>query len=270
MAQNNILYPLIFIILVLVISWAYTVFLFLKSERAQDYRWIIGMMGIPACVALSVSFYQGKTLSQVIAPLSGYLNVSTIVFAIFYPLIFISACAMIAKLSGLAKVNTKKLKSLLSVPSLTLFLVGVAAVFGEEYGWRGYLLPEITRSRGPLIATVIVGIVWALWHGPLVFGLSKLMRVRHPWHVCLVQMGSVFMLSFPFAYMYYMTQSIIAPMIFHYMWNRYNLRVLGNIYHNKPGIIEGNVLLINGEGALGMLLGLGFMLWFVFASPCGM
>jgi hypothetical protein len=39
--------------------------------------------------------------------------------------------------------------------------------FGEEYGWRGFLLPKLLPlGRGP--AYLIGGIIWGLWHAPLV------------------------------------------------------------------------------------------------------
>jgi membrane protease YdiL (CAAX protease family) len=42
-------------------------------------------------------------------------------------------------------------------------------VIGEEIGWRGFLLRGLLRDRSPLVATVVVAIVWALWHSPLYF-----------------------------------------------------------------------------------------------------
>jgi len=48
---------------------------------------------------------------------------------------------------------------------------GLTAV-GEEYGWRGYLLPRLLPG-GEIRATLIGGVVWAVWHLPLlVSGLS--------------------------------------------------------------------------------------------------
>jgi len=38
---------------------------------------------------------------------------------------------------------------------------------GEELGWRGFLLPRLIPTHGPLVAALIVGAVWALWHLPL-------------------------------------------------------------------------------------------------------
>jgi hypothetical protein len=39
--------------------------------------------------------------------------------------------------------------------------------------------------------------------------------------------------------------------------------LLGNIYVNRPGVMVGDVLLINGEGVAGSVLGLGFVAWFL-------
>jgi membrane protease YdiL (CAAX protease family) len=38
---------------------------------------------------------------------------------------------------------------------------------GEELGWRGYALPRLSAAQTPLIASIIVGILWGLWHLPL-------------------------------------------------------------------------------------------------------
>jgi membrane protease YdiL (CAAX protease family) len=39
--------------------------------------------------------------------------------------------------------------------------------FGEEFGWRGYLLPKL-MVLGKLKAYLLLGIVWGLWHLPLI------------------------------------------------------------------------------------------------------
>ncbi len=65
---------------------------------------------------------------------------------------------------------------------LTLFPVivlnGIATVFvgagplGEEGGWRGYFLPLLLPRLGVGRASVVVGVVWALWHLPIMLLFS--------------------------------------------------------------------------------------------------
>lgn len=39
--------------------------------------------------------------------------------------------------------------------------------FGEEFGWRAYLTPKLEELMPTPAAVVVTGVVWALWHGPL-------------------------------------------------------------------------------------------------------
>lgn len=39
--------------------------------------------------------------------------------------------------------------------------------FGEEWGWRGYMMPKLIKLLGKPAAILVGGIIWGLWHAPL-------------------------------------------------------------------------------------------------------
>lgn len=44
--------------------------------------------------------------------------------------------------------------------------LGLTAGLMEELGWRGFLLPHLLQRHSPLVASLLVGLVWGgLWHG---------------------------------------------------------------------------------------------------------
>ena len=57
-----------------------------------------------------------------------------------------------------------------TLPKLVLIFFFFAIVdgpLGEEIGWRGFFLPKLLERSGPIVASLILGVVWFLWHLPL-------------------------------------------------------------------------------------------------------
>ena len=61
------------------------------------------------------------------------------------------------------------LASLAPLPFLSLFVYVffLGGPFGEETGWRGFALPRLQTMQCPLVGSLILGLIWALWHLPI-------------------------------------------------------------------------------------------------------
>ncbi|QCB45566.1 type II CAAX endopeptidase family protein [Hydrogenophaga sp. PAMC20947] len=81
---------------------------------------------------------------------------------------------------------------------LLVFLAG--GPVGEEFGWRGYALPALQARWGWRVASLLLGVVWAIWHLPLFYS---------PGTVQSLLPGGLFALS-----------AIAASVLFAWLYNR--------------------------------------------------
>jgi membrane protease YdiL (CAAX protease family) len=58
--------------------------------------------------------------------------------------------------------------SLVSLP-LLLVILTLTDGLGEEPAWRGFALPRLLTQYNALFASLILGVLWAAWHLPLVW-----------------------------------------------------------------------------------------------------
>ncbi len=260
--KKEIKYSVLFITIVLIATWSFALYAFSSPETVPLY--FLAML-IPAIVALILNTIRYRSIRLAFKPVTTRINLKSILFSILYPLVFIGVTAIFIFIIGMAEFDEDKLPNLITqLPSIGIIIIGFILIFGEEYGWRGFLLKALAEAKGKVFAAIVVGVVWALWHAPIVYGLAKSTNMENPLLITVVQVGAVFVFSLPFAYSYFLTKNIVPPMLFHFIWNLYNPIVLGNIYQNQPGIMVGNMVYINGEGLAGIILGLPFLFWFIF------
>jgi membrane protease YdiL (CAAX protease family) len=173
-------------------------------------------------------------------------------------------CGIIVQITGLGKLNVQGIPSpKVIITLLEGLVISLFGALGEEYGWRGYLLPELTKQYGKVKSTALIGIVWGLYHVPATFLLAQTTGISNPFLICIIQFISVFSLSFPFSYCYYSAGSLVPVIFLHGVWNTVNTSILGDIYKNTSGIITGNLLYINGEGVIGFILSAILIFWFI-------
>ncbi|MFW9969607.1 MAG: type II CAAX prenyl endopeptidase Rce1 family protein [Candidatus Odinarchaeota archaeon] len=99
---------------------------------------------------------------------------------------------------------------------LTAFFVGG---FSEEFGWRGYALDRFQVKVGGLISSIIIGIIWGLWHLPVWFIAGDPHGARGIPDFFLFLSETAF-LSILYTWLYNNTnRSIFIAVIFHTIFN---------------------------------------------------
>jgi len=132
--------------------------------------------------------------------------------------------------------------------------------FGEELGWRGYMLKAL-KNKKFLSASLITGVVWGLWHFPLI-----LIGHNYPQHSVIgVGMMVIFciLLSPVLTYIVIKSKSVITAAIFHGTLNA--TAGICILY-----LVGGNDLTNGGTGLAGflalILINLTFFLYDKYAT----
>jgi uncharacterized protein len=87
--------------------------------------------------------------------------------AIFLPLGVTFAAVYLNSALGAPAPGLAVYKDLvLFIPQL-VFTTLIAGPFTEEPGWRGFLLPRLQARLKPTTASLIIGLIWWIWHLPL-------------------------------------------------------------------------------------------------------
>jgi membrane protease YdiL (CAAX protease family) len=99
------------------------------------------------------------------------------------------------------------------VPALLVQAVVVTPLlWGEEFGWRGYLQVRLLADR-PLAAAVATGAIWGLWHYPLI--LAGYEQYANRWLGLVVFTVFTVLLSIIFGWLRLRTGSVWAPSLAH-------------------------------------------------------
>ena len=156
------------------------------------------------------------------------------VFAWFSPLVVALIIALLALALGIAQpdftleqarrlmapdANQAPFASPMYMLIVLLELVVVALLsapilWGEEFGWRGYLQVRLLSER-PLLAAVATGLIWGVWHYPFFFLQTYGGTDRTSALVLLVFPMSTILLSIIFGWLRQSTGSIWAPSLAH-------------------------------------------------------
>jgi len=106
-------------------------------------------------------------------------------------------------------------------------LVLVAALtdgLGEELGWRGFALPRLLSRHAPWVASLVLGLLWATWHLPLLFTPGRALYGQPFWLLLLDLLAKAVI----FTWLFLRTRgSVLVAVLFH---------ATANVFGVTPGV----------------------------------
>lgn len=157
-------------------------------------------------------------------------------------LLVVGSVGAILTLAGVPLESSRLLRQLPMYP-LVLGFIFIVGGGQEEPGWRGFALPRLQQTYGALLASLVIGVVWAVWHLPLfAIGLARNASGNFLLYVVLV-VG----LSILLTWCYNSTGgSVLLAMLFHASMN-----TAGGLLPVGEAVVERTPVLLD----VGMIVG---------------
>lgn len=137
-------------------------------------------------------------------------------------------------------------------------IFGIFFCFGEEFAWRGYLLPKLEENIGMFKSTILTSIIWGVWHTPIIWlGINynkdkSITAIIAQILLCIVIGGIL-------SYLFFMTKSIWPAVLGHASINaidKFTPQILFLSADSSTNLLIGPNLvgIIGGAGLIGFAI----------------
>lgn len=206
-----------FITITFLIGWTlFGAFYVLRDSPVADIPYMLA--GLSPAIASYIVLKKNKRVGGLKEWLKNIFNVKAR-FSSYLLTVFLSALYIVPSIiiSGISKVQPFY---------MFFYFLPLALLAGglEEPGWRYILQPELDKKFGYIFTSVIVGIIWALWHLPLYITPEVNQAGRNFGWFAIMVIGGAFALGAIIK----VTKNVFLCMLFHCLINAAGITVVVN------------------------------------------
>lgn len=98
---------------------------------------------------------------------------------------------------------------------------------GEELGWRGFALLELQKKYPPLLASIIIGFWWGVWHLPIWFttGYMGMDLIKYSFFFMIAIISTTILMTA----FYNLNRNLTIPITIHFFFNFFIGLIKGNL-----------------------------------------
>jgi len=139
-----------------------------------------------------------------------------------------------------------------------LLFITLIPGFGEEFGWRGYMLPHLARRMTARKAVFLHAVIWWIWHWPILIGAAVHASV-HAREASDTPLGLSVALSIATVLLMGAIPAIMHGVVFAYIWSRSRSLAVATVYHGTYDGVRDSLGITIGLGSLATLWASGVL-----------
>jgi uncharacterized protein len=210
----------LYVFIVIAFSWPFQFWYVFKTETAFD-KYLYSSLSM-AMVTFS-TFIAGRFVFK-----DGFKNAGWswgkpkhYIYVFAFALLVWFVPSIIELISGMHKPAGKVVATNVLLIFALRFVATLLPAFGEEFGWRGYLLPKLTEKFAVKKALLIHAFIWWAWHLPVIVGMG--LQSNEVSGDQYINAGAITSLS--------IIPSMLHAVIFAFIWSKTKSLAVVTVYH---------------------------------------
>jgi uncharacterized protein len=210
----------LYLFIVFAFSWPFQFWYVLKAETAFDKYLYSSLAMVMVTVA---TFIAGRLVFK-----DGFANAGWswgktkhYIYVFAFALLIWFVPSMIELIFGLHNPAGKVVATNVLLMFALRFVATLVPAFGEEFGWRGYLLPKLTEKFTAKKALLIHAFIWWAWHLPVIVGMG--LQSNEVSDNQFINIMAITLLS--------IIPSMLHAVIFAFIWSKTKSLAVVTVYH---------------------------------------
>jgi uncharacterized protein len=210
----------LYVLIVIALSWPFQFWYTFKAETAFD-KYLYSSLSMVMVTA--ATFIAGRFVFKDGFATAGWSWGKPVhyIYVFLFALLIWFVPSMIELFFGLHK----PVEKIAAISLLAMFALRFAATllpgFGEEFGWRGYMLPRLVEKFGAKKGLLLHAFIWWFWHLPVLVGLA--LQSNDVSNNQFINVAVITSLS--------IIPSMLHAVIFAFIWSKTKSLAVVTVYH---------------------------------------